>query len=560
MKKLLKIWTAMAVIALTASCGGGDENAGTPPFGTGSGSGSGGSTGDTGTPAADLIVTLSTAQLANTGSATADISVTAIDASRNAIAGVPVSISADGNAVVTVSGTKTGPDGTVTGKVSTGSDRGNRVITITATSGAISQSATLQVVGTAITSVLVPAVIAPSKAGEVQYHVVDQAGNPMTGQAVQIVAPGLTPAEATGTTGANGDFIFAYTSPAATGSYPITANIGGKSDTQNLQVQTTSTVPAVPAGTIAAASISANPSVVAVNATGSESNRSEIRVLFLGAGNLPVPNVRVKFDLNGDVNSIGGKFTTGSTTLYSDANGVVTTAYVPGSRSSPTDGVKIRACYGLTDTDPNLLTCGTSRIASLTVTSEPLGVTIGTNEQIIVNELTYIKKFIVSVADSAGVAKPDVNIVVSLDLPNYRKGQYVIAGTAWVKNGAPPTGDQAICVNEDTNRNGVLEAGEDTNADTQLWPRKPDVIISLLQSKTRANGTVELQIEYAKDHGTWVDAFITVSASGVSGSEGRATYLMAPVPIDAASKSKIDSDPAYRFSPYGKGASCLSPN
>jgi len=49
-------------------------------------------------------------------------------------------------------------------------------------------------------------------------------------------------------------------------------------------------------------------------------------------------------------------------------------------------------------------------------------------------------------------------------------------------------------------------------------------------------------------------------ASGVSGSEGRATYLMAPVPIDAASKSKIDSDPAYRFSPYGKGASCLSPN
>ena len=74
---------------------------------------------------------------------------------------------------------------------------------------------------------------------------------------------------------------------------------------------------------------------------------------------------------------------------------------------------------------------------TLTVTSEPLGVTIGTNETIIVNELTYIKKFIVSVADSAGVAKPDVNVVVSLDLPNYRKGQYVIVGTAWDKNGPP---------------------------------------------------------------------------------------------------------------------------
>jgi len=557
MKKLLKIWTAMAVIALTASCGGGDENAGTPPFGTGSGSG--GSTGDTGTPAADLIVTLSTAQLPNTGSATADISVTAIDASRNAISGVPVTISADGNAVVTVTGTKTGTDGTITGKVSTGSDRGNRVITVTATSGAISQSASLQVVGTAITSVLVPAVIAPSTGGQVQYHVVDQAGNPMTSQPVQIVAPGLTPAEQTGATGANGDFVFAYTSPAATGPYTITANIGGKSDSQTLQVQTTSTVPVVTTN-IASASVSANPSVVPVNTTGSESNRSEIRVLFLGANNLPVPNVRVKFDLNGDVNSIGGKFTTGSTVLYSDANGVVTTAYVPGSRSSPTDGVSIRACYGKSDTDANLLNCGTFKTVSLTVTSEPLGVTIGTNETIIVNELTYIKKFIVSVADSAGVAKPDVNVVVSLDLPNYRKGKYVIIGTAWEKNGPPPTGDQAICANEDTNRNGVLESGEDANGDGQLWPRKPDVIISLLQSKTRANGTVELQIEYAKDHGTWVDAFITVSASGVSGSEGRATYLMAPVPIDAASKKKLDSDPAYRISPYGEGASCLSPN
>ncbi|MEO8311449.1 MAG: Ig-like domain-containing protein [Caldimonas sp.] len=550
MNKLLKILSATVVVAFAASCGGGGGSAGTSPFVVGSGG-----TGTTGTEAADLIVTLSASQLANTGSGTADVTVTAIDASRNAIASVPVTISADGNAVLTVTGTKTGGDGKITGKISTGSDRGNRLITVTATSGSISKTATLQVVGTTITSVLVPAVIAPSTAGEVQYHVVDQAGNPMSGQAVQIVAPSLTPAETTGTTGANGDFVFAYTSPATTGAYVVTANIGGKSDSQTLQVQTTSTVPVVPAGITPSASISANPSVVAVNATGSESNRSEIRVLFLGAGNLPVPNMRVKFDLNGDPNSIGGRFTTGTTVLYSDANGIVTTAYVPGTRSSPTDGVSIRACFGKSDNDPNLLTCGTSKLVTLTVTSEPLGVTIGTNELIIVNELTYQKKFVVSVSDSAGVAKPDVNIVVSLDLPNYRKGQYVISGSKWVK--APGS---VVCANEDTNRNGVLEGGEDVNGDGQVWPRKPDVIISLLQTKTRADGTIELLVTYAKDHGSWVDAFITVSASGVSGSEGRATYLLAPVPVDAASISKIDSSPAYQVSPYGTDGSCLSPN
>ena len=106
---------------------------------------------------------------------------------------------------------------------------------------------------------------------------------------------------------------------------------------------------------------------------------------------------------------------------------------------------------------------------TLTVTSEPLGVTIGTNELIIVNELTYQKKFVVSVSDSAGVAKPDVNIVVSLDLPNYRKGQYTTAGSAWV------SGSPGHLPNEDKNRNGVLETetNEDANGDGQLWPMKP---------------------------------------------------------------------------------------
>ena len=172
----------------------------------------------------------------------------------------------------------------------------------------------------------------------------------------------------------------------------------------------------------------------------------------------------------------------------------------------------------------------------------------------IVNELTYIKKFVISVADSAGVAKPDVNLVVSIDLPNYRKGFYTPGQSAWIKN------ETAICLNEDTNRNGVLEAGEDKNGDGQLWPRKPDVIISLLQSKTRADGTAEVQLTYAKDHGSWVDALITVSASGVSGSEGRATYLVAPVPVDAASIKNVSQSPAYVISPYGIAASCANPN
>ena len=214
----------------------------------------------------------------------------------------------------------------------------------------------------------------------------------------------------------------------------------------------------------------------------------------------------------------------------------------------------MRACYGKSDTDPNLVSCAKFVTAKLTVTSEPLGVTIGTNEFVIVNELTYVKKFVISVADSAGNAKPDVNLVVSLDLPSYRKGFYTAGTSKWIKT------ETAICANEDQNRNGVLDPGDDTNGDGQLWPRKPDVIISLLQSKTRADGTAEVQITYAKDHGSWVDALITVSASGVSGSEGRATYFVAPVPVDAASINAVTVAPAYIVSPYRIAGSCANPN
>ena len=547
MNTLLKNLIASSAVVLLAACGGGGGNAGTSPFTSAASSAT--------AATSDLIVTSNSAQVANTGSASATITVTAIDASRNTLAGIPVSISADGDAVVTASSPTTGTNGIVTATIGIGSNRGNRVITVTATSGSIAKSTTLQVVGTTINSTLVPAVIAPSAAGQVQYHVLDQAGNAMIGQAVQIVATGLTPAQATGTTGINGDYVFNYTAPTTVGNFAVTASIGGQTDTQTVQVQTTSTVPIVPAGTaIASASVSANPSVVAVNLASSQTNRSEIRALFLGANNLPIPNVRVKFDLNGDVNSIGGTFTTGSTTLFSDTNGVVTTAYVPASRSSPTNGVTVRACYGKSDTDPNLVNCVTSKLVTLTVTSEPLGVTIGTNELVVVNELTYVKKFVVSVSDSAGVAKPDVNLVVSIDLPNYRKGYYTAGTSAWIKT------ESAICANEDTNRNGVLEAGEDVNGDGQLWPRKPDVIVALLQSQTGADGTAELQITYAKDHGSWVDALITVSASGVSGTEGRATYLVAPVPVDSASLKNVAQSPAYVISPYGIATSCSNPN
>ena len=558
MKRFQRIlWVSLFSLALVA-CGGGGGDAGTPSFGPGGGAGGGGGGGTPAPLAADLIVNASSLQLPNTASSSTTVTVTAVDATRVVVAGAAVQLSADNDGVLSQSSTTTDATGKVTATLTIGGNRANRIITVTAKSGEVTKTVAVQVVGTRITSTLVPAIVPPGGGGEVQYRVIDQTGNPMVGQSVSVSAPGLTPAStpAGAVTGPNGDFKFTYTAPATAGSYPIATSIGGVTDTQTVSVQGSSSVGPVTAS-INSASVSANPSVVGVNVAGAvASNRSEIRALFLTAGNVPVKNVRVRFDLAGDANSIGGTFSTGNSTLYADDNGIVTTAYIPASRSSPTNGVTVRACYGTTDTDPNLLNCATNAVVRLTIVSEPLGVSIGTNETIVVGDLTYTKRFLVSVADSAGNAKPDVALSVSLDLPQYRKGFYSVVGDSWVKVG----GDLAVCLNEDRNRNGVLEAGEDINGNSRLDPGRSDVTVRLLRSTTAADGTAIVEITYAKSFGSWIDAWITVAASGVSGTEGRATYVLAPIPVDAAAIKNTDTPPAFVRSPYGIVGNCTSPN
>ena len=57
----------------------------------------------------------------------------------------------------------------------------------------------------------------------------------------------------------------------------------------------------------------------------------------------------MRFDLNGDANSIGGTLAAGSNIVYSDAQGVAITNYSPGERSSPTNGLTVRACWDYAD-------------------------------------------------------------------------------------------------------------------------------------------------------------------------------------------------------------------
>lgn len=571
--KLILLSLSLAVVT---GCGGG-SNAGSSVF-----SPAPSASAPTATANA-LVISLSKSSLKDIASDTLTATITAIDASRNAIAGAPISVSVDGNAIVHVSGQSADQTGSVTATIAPGQDLSNRVVTITAVSGTITQTASFPIIGANVDATVTPGgnLIAGDTAS-VRVVVTDANQNPMPNQQVSISAPGIAPGN--GVTGQNGDFTYSFGVPASVGSFPLTITAAGapKTDALNIVAAGGSTPPA--SINVLSASVSANPTVVSINTAGDTTNQTTVSAVFVGANNARVPNVRVRFDLNGDVNSIGGTFTAGTSMIFSDPNGVASTNYIPGQIASPTNGVTVRACWDYNDFAVG--TCPNQTTATLTVVAQALKVSIGTNNKVGVNPLTFYKDYVVVVNDAAGQAVKGVLVTPSLDLTAFYKGYYdgnstggVLTGvyyyhnttgdgpyawngTTWVDHAGDPNTTFA-CPNEDQNRNGVLELNEDLNKSGKLDPS--GVTITALDSsgvpvsggyQTDASGLMYIRIEYPQSAATWIDFAITATAK-VAATEGKAVYL-GTLPAPSEQLKDGNNPPAFANSPYGKTPGCTN--
>jgi hypothetical protein len=537
------IFQAMVVTVaglLVAACGGSDTCYGGPGNPTACASS---------TTATALTLQLSKTSVTNSGTDTVVATATAATAGGQTVTGVPVSFAVDAGATYTASGAETDAAGNVTATVSIGSDKSNRTITVTATSGSLTATAVFTVTGSTLTSTASPAVVAPSSTGNAVLFVLkDASGSPMVNQAISVAAGAA--GSASGTTDSNGSYTFTYTAPATAGLVSVVANAGGVSKVQDVQVQATGSIPAA-IGTASSATVAANPSVVAPNVDTTSNNRAEVRALFLDASNNPISNVRVRFGVNNNY----GTFATGNNIVYSDSNGAAATSFIPGGRTSPTNGVTITACYANVD----FAACGDAGVTQITTTitvaAEPLSITIGTDRKIVIGDLTYSQRFVVTASDIAGRPKADVDITPSIDLQFYGKGAYTYDGTQWNKGGCDDAGCTTVnassygCQNEDIQRTGYYQAAEDINLNGKLDPSRADVLISAENGTTTdANGQVVLKIEYAKNLGSWLQYQILVSA-GVAGTEGRKTWTdVLGVPVTDV---KTDGAPAFVVSPYG---------
>lgn len=521
----------------------------------------------------DMSIVLSRTNVTNTGTDPVEVTVTAVDSARNAVSGLPVRFVADDKgAVIVVGNATTDVNGQAKASVRIGADRTNRTIKVTANIGALSREASFIVTGSRLTATLLPATLTTGSPGQVEYTLTDSGSNPMADVDITVSGPGA--ASGAGKTNALGKYLYSYTA-AGTGPTVIRAEAPGGVRLEST-VQIDASVSDVPVGTtIASATFTASPVVVNVNQVGSTNNRSELRLLFRSDKNEPVPNVRVRLGFGANVSGTDGDISSGKDkVIVADANGVAVSSFIAGRRSSPTEQLKIYACFGKTDAVEQIAACPGERLreVSLTVVEEAVSVSIGSNNLVIVNQNTYAHDFTVLVVDAAGNPRPDAQLAAVLDLPTYRKGVWSRPASTWVQNVL------ATCINEDNAvgvgyRNGTIETGEDVNGSGQLDPRKSDVSISFVGStRTNAAGMATLRIEYAQSFGSWVEFSIRVSASGVVSppawtgrlaAEGdtvgtlKGTARVLIVPADILTQ---EADPPFRFSPYGTTGNCASPN
>ncbi|KAI1694384.1 hypothetical protein Ddc_22162 [Ditylenchus destructor] len=432
-----------------------------------------------------------------------------VDAQRNVIAAIPVAFTTtDAGATVAVQNGTTNASGQAIATVNSGADKSNRLITVVASSGALTKTATFQVLGTKLVGTALPQQpVAGSTGNRIDYRLSDVNQNPMTFVPISVSAPGLP--SASGQTDASGSYTFTYTAPATSGPIDITATAGGVSTVNTVTVPNSSSTVPTATPSVVSASVR-NPTVVSVN-TSTTSNRSEIRALFQAASNAPVKNVRI---------------------VYSDTSGLATTSYSPGSRPSPTSGVTIRAAGDYKRLRRRHLPKLGADDADCRLRSP---VDLDRYQRHRDEDRPHLSQ------ELRGAATPPPRI-----------GRPT---TTWTASPARPAVFAALPAEPDVsggdvNRNGLIDGVEDQNGNKQLDPRKSDASISMSGStRTDANGQAVLVLEYPQSVASWVRFQLSASALGVLSPP--ATYNDV-LPVDSETITDSTHTPAFVVSPYGR--------
>lgn len=285
--------------------------------------------------------------------------------------------------------------------------------------------------------------------------------------------------------------------------------------------------------------VQANPFTIAPN------DQSAITAIVRDASNNLVKNQTVNFSLD-DIT--GGQLSVAS--AITDSQGRAQTFYTASNTTSAKDGVKVTAQVAGTGECPTA-GAGICDTASLTVARREVFIAIGTGNEIEEpNPAQYRIQFAVQVTDSQGNGVAGVGVVLSLLSEFYSKGNWQLpAGTGdWMQN------ITAVCNDEDVNRNGILDAGEDFNGSLEIEAGNVAAVVPGSVT-TDASGFALIDVIYPQEFARWVQVVLEAQTS-VQGTESSASSRFV-LPI-AASDVERGTNPPGNPSPFGQIGDCAT--
>jgi hypothetical protein len=249
-------------------------------------------------------------------------------------------------------------------------------------------------------------------------------------------------------------------------------------------------------------------------------------------------------------------------TDLTDSVGTAQSFYTAGPNSTAQNGVVIRAYIG-----PSAAPIAEDTV-QLTVAQQALFISLGTgNDLFEPTTASFAKEWNIIVTDSVGNAVANKPVQVGLNSTEYRKGQFVlVSGVGWT-NGTEGINYER-CPDEDLNRNGILDLGEDLNSSGRLEAGNVATVAAVpdsapagnpcasagaggtsAQVTTNGQGLARVCVIYPQDHNLWVRARIEAKAS-VSGTEfaRSQTFLLDALADDLNDEN---ASPPGQFSPFG---------
>lgn len=621
LKKMLSLGVVLVSAAL-ASCGGG---------GDGTINGGGGGAAQVGS----VTVLASSPQLQSGQANTVTITAQVKDDNNAVLEGVTVQFSASSGSLAVTQAVSDG-SGIAIAQLSNGTNFANRAITVTARAGNGTGNVVVNVVGTTL-SITGPAALAQSDIGAYVAVAKDSTGAGINGTTLTLTsANGNTIAAATMTTDANGNVPFNVTATAA-GNDTLTATGLGLTATKAVAISGDAfafTTPVAGAeinlgiaepvtvrwnksgapqagktitfsttrGTLSAGTAvtngsgdatvtisSANSGSAVVTATNDEATSTNLTVEFVattaatvelqaspltvgvgeqseltalvrdGAGNL-VKNQTIEFLIESGTGSVSPG------TDLTDSQGIAKSVYTA-SGTSAANGIVVRATVqgtAVTDT------------VELTVARQALFIRLGTGNTLFeIGTATYAKEWVILVTDVDGNAIANKVVQASIRSRQYAEGQLAWNDPPGVWSYA--AGSPQWCLDEDINKNGVLDSGEDFNGSTKLEAGNVALVAGVPESAsltapcatagaqgtaanvtTNSQGRARVCVFYPQNYAEWVEATLTAKAGVTGGTE----FAESSVFTLQALASDVDTEtesPPNQFSPFGTDLNCVTP-